>query len=67
MKKILSIQDKQEVLIQVLREHTEPGYAIFGISKEIANPLIKAGILHKDTYKYTGGCTLTKQFESKLF
>ena len=34
--------------------------AFFGQPKEIVNPLIKRGLLHKDTYKFTGGAKATK-------
>ena len=64
MKKQLTIEEKQEVLIQALKEgeaqHPQ-GYAIFGISKEVVQPLIKSGVLHKDTYRYTGGAKLTEK------
>ncbi len=65
MKKQLTIEEKQEMLIQALKEgeieNPHKGYAIFGIEREIALPLIKEGILHKDTYRFTGGATLTKK------
>jgi len=60
MKKQLTIKERQEVLINVLLEGGEK-YAIFGIEKEIAKPLIEKGYLHKDTFRYTGGATLTKK------
>ena len=50
------------VLLTTLLEgegNNPKGYAIFGIEKEVVKPLIKLGYLHSDTYKYTGGATLT--------
>lgn len=64
MKKQLSIQDRQEVLIAVLKEGLAkhgPGWAVFGIGKEVVKPLIAQGLIHADTYKFTGGATLTKE------
>lgn len=59
-KTALSIQEKQEILIQVIRENG-PDVAIFGVEKAVAQPLVKKGILHKDTYRYTGGCKFAKR------
>ena len=61
MKNPLSIKAKQDVLIQVLTEKQGTGEAIFGIEKEVAAPLVKSGILHRDTWKYTGGCILNSK------
>ncbi len=58
MEKPLTIEEKQEVLLNILKE-SEPGKAFFGVEKDVVNPLIKKGIIHKDTFKYTGGATLT--------
>lgn len=58
MKKQLTTKEKGEVLINVLLE-SKPGTAVFGVHKDVVNPLIKKGFIHKDTFKYTGGATLT--------
>ena len=60
MKK-LTIEDRQAVLLQVLKDNIGTGIATFGVTKDVVSPLIKQGLIHKDTYKYTGGCTLTKR------
>lgn len=57
----LTIKEKQETLLDVLREKEETGEAIFGIEKEVALPLVKSGMLHKDTWKYAGGCILDRK------
>jgi predicted transcriptional regulator len=44
----------------VLMERDED-FAVFGVGREIVNPLIKAGKIHKDTYRYTGGAKITKK------
>lgn len=61
MKQILSIKDKQEVLIKELESLKGTGTALFGVEKEVAAPLVKSGVLHKDTWKYTGGCILNSK------
>lgn len=69
MKKLLSIEEKQGILMSVLCEamfNKPAGYAIFGIEKEVVKPLIKKGWIHADTFKYTGGATLTKVGEEML-
>ena len=60
MKKQLTIKEKQEVLLELLKNNPEKK-AYFGIEKEVALPLVKAGILHRDTYRYTGGCILNSK------
>lgn len=60
MKTRLSIKEKQEVLLEILKNNPERK-AYFGIEKEVAEPLVKQGILHKDTWKYTGGCILNSK------
>lgn len=64
MKKQLTIEEKQEELLKALQEgeveHPQ-GYAIFGIEKEVVKPLIASGVLHKDTFRYTGGAKLTQK------
>jgi predicted transcriptional regulator len=57
--KQLSIAEKQEVLLAVLKDNIGKGIATFGVGKDVAGPLIKKGLIHKDTYKFTGGCILT--------
>lgn len=63
-KQQLTIKEKQDVLIKALKEgvaeNNSMQYAIFGIEKDVAMPLVKSGILHKDTWRYTGGAVLTK-------
>lgn len=65
MKKPLTVEEKQEVLIQALKEgeaeNPGKGYAIFGIEKEVVQPLIKRGVIHSETYRYTGGARLTQK------
>lgn len=61
MKKQLSIEEKQQVLLEVLKGNIGTGVATFGVEKEVAGPLVKKGIIHRDTFRYTGGCILTKQ------
>lgn len=61
MKKQLTIKEKQEVLLSVLKENIGKGIATFGVEKEVAKPLIAQGFIHKDTYRFTGGCILTKR------
>ena len=61
-KNAITINDKMNVLLVALKEGelSHPnGYAIFGIEKEVIKPLIRLGWLHSDTYKFTGGATLT--------
>lgn len=58
---MITIKEKQEVLINLLKEKIGTGVAIFGIEKEVALPLVKAGILHRDTYRYTGGCIIDRK------
>jgi hypothetical protein len=53
-----AIKEKQQMLLEHLAAK-EPQYAVFGQPKEIVNPLIKRGLIHKDTYKFTGGCVIT--------
>ncbi len=60
MKKQLTIEEKQEVLLEVLMSRDE-NFAVFGIEKEVVKPLIKQGKIHADTYRYTGGARLTKK------
>jgi hypothetical protein len=54
----LTVEEKQEILLDVLR-HNDEQFAVFGIEKEVAMPLVKKGLLHKDTFRFTGGCKLT--------
>ena len=37
----------------------EPEKAFFGVGKDIVKPLVKAGFVHKETWKYTGGAKIT--------
>lgn len=60
MKKPLTIEEKQEVLLNVLKE-SDPGIAVFGVDKDVVKPLIKKGMIHSDTFKYTGGARLTTE------
>ena len=66
---MLTIEEKQGVLMSVLCEgifNQPEKYAIFGIEKEVVGPLIKKGWIHSDTFKYTGGATLTKAGKEML-
>lgn len=58
MKKQLTISEKQEVLLNVLRSNKE-NFAVFGVEKEVVLPLIKRGLIHRDTFRFTGGAKLT--------
>lgn len=59
----LTTAEKQGILLGSLLEgefkHSQ-GYAIFGIGKDVVKPLINKGWIHSDTYKFTGGATLTE-------
>jgi len=69
MKKPLTIEEKQGVLMDALLEgelKNPKGYAIFGIEKEVVKPLIKKGWLHHDTWKYIRGATLTQAGRAML-
>lgn len=58
MKKKLTIEERQEILLNVLRSNNDQ-FAVFGVEKEVVMPLIKEGKLHSDTFKFTGGAKLT--------
>lgn len=60
MKKQLSLKEKQDILLDVLKTNGTD-FAVFGAEKEVVKPLIKAGKIHADTYKYTGGARLTSK------
>ena len=58
MFKYRGLNEKQSILIYELGQHSKE-YAIGGLPKEFADPLIELGYIHKDTYKFTGMATLT--------
>jgi len=66
--KQLTIEEKQGIVMSTLleNEYNKPGYALFGIEKDVIKPLIKKGWIHSDTYKYTGGATLTNAGRAML-
>lgn len=58
MKKFLTTEEKQEEVLKFLREHGTD-FALFHLDRAVVKPLIKRGLIHADTYRFTGGARLT--------
>jgi len=54
----IGLNEKESIL---LVESINTGRAYFGLPKFFVDPLIKKGLIHKDTYKFTGGAIATKK------
>ena len=62
MKK-LTVIERAAILIDELKSRPK-GWAVFINDKELGKFLLAKKIIHKDTYKFTGGMTLTKQWQT---
>jgi len=62
MRKALT-DGEQDLIKQLGRGQVDEGknMAVFKVSPDVAKSLISKGILHKETYKFTGGAKLTPQ------
>lgn len=58
--KALTTEEKGQELVKFL-QGKESKFAVFGQPKVVVQPLIKKGLIHSDTFKYTGGATLTEK------
>ena len=54
----IGLNEKESIF---LTQSIITGKAYFGLPKLFVDPLIKKGLIHKDTYKFTGGAIATKK------